>query len=156
MDLSALLALLRQGLNSPDLADLMIRASVGVFFAMSGGNKLFVPSRHASLRRSLADNKIPCVSPMAWWVAGWEFAAGITLALGLFSAFSAVVLLIICLVACACEAHKKVTAFQPINGFDVVADYLYLPEVLYTVLLTAAIVHGTGHYSLDWLLWGAL
>jgi putative oxidoreductase len=155
MDLNAITALMRGGLNVPDLADLIIRGSVGVFFAISGGNKLFVPERHMSLRRNLAKNRIPCASPMAWWVAGWELVAGAMLAVGLFSAFAAMVLLIICLVACSCEANAKVAAYKPINVWDRIADYLYLPEVLYTVLLTAAIIHGTGHYSLDWLLRGA-
>jgi putative oxidoreductase len=155
IEADAFVALLRQGLNSPDLSDLLIRGSIGTFFAISGGNKLFVPTRHASLRRSLAVNNIPCVEPMAWWVAGWEFLAGAMLAVGLLSAFSAGVLLIICLVACWCEAHQKVESYKPINGFDRVADYLYLPEVLYIVLLTAAILHGTGAFSLDRLLWGA-
>lgn len=153
-ELHGLLALMREGLSFPDLADLTIRASVGVFFAISGGNKLFVPERHASLRRSLAKNHIPCVQGMVWWVAGWEFLAGLMLALGLFTAFAAGVLLIICLVACSCEAYEKVESYKPINGYDRIADYLYLPEVLYTVLLVAAIVHGTGAFSLDRLLWG--
>lgn len=126
-----------------------------MFFAISGGNKAFVPERHASLRRNLAKNRIPCVQGMVWWVAGWELVAGIMLALGLFSAFAAAVLLIICLVACGCEAAAKVEAYKPINGWDRIADYLYLPEVLYTVLLVAAMVHGTGAFSLDRLLWGA-
>lgn len=154
-ELQALLALLREGFSSPDTADLILRGSVGVFFAISGGNKLFVPERHLSLRRNLAKNRIPCVEGMVWWVAGWEFLAGIMLALGLFTAFSATVLLIICLVACSCEAAHKVAAYKPINKWDHAADYLYLPEVLYTIMLVAALVHGTGAYSLDRLLWGA-
>lgn len=153
-DYVAILALLREGLSFPDLADLIIRASVGIFFAISGGNKLFVPDRHLALRRNLARNNIPCVQGMVWWVAGWEFLAGAMLALGLFTAFSAGVLLIICLVACSCEAHAKVESYKPINQWDRVADYLYLPEILYTVLLLAAIVHGTGAFSLDRLFWG--
>lgn len=128
------------------------RVSVGVFFAISGANKLFVPQRHAAIRANLAHNGIPAVSFMEWWVPGWEFASGVLLAAGLLSAFNAGVLAIICIVACCCEAKRRVEAFGPINTPDRVADYLYLQEVLYLVLLAVTVFAGAGRFSLDHLL----
>lgn len=135
-----------------DVALAVARISVGVFFAISGGNKLFVASRHASLRANLTKNGIPAVPFMEWWVPFWEFVSGAMLAVGLLSAFSAGVLAIICVVAICCESSRRVEAFKPINRADRVADYLYLQEVLYLVLLVVTMIAGTGRYSLDHVL----
>lgn len=144
-----MLDLLAHGLGAHDAALASVRIGAGVFFAISGGNKLFVASRHASLRDNLERNRIPFLKFMEWWVPFWEFVAGLMLAIGLLTAFSAAVLLIICLVACHCEAREKVAKYQPINRFDTVADYLYLPEVLFVLMLLVNILAGAGAYSLD-------
>lgn len=153
--MDAFLMMLRDGLARPDFADAILRMTVGVFTAISGGNKLFVASRHASYCETLTRLGIPCVWFMRWWVAGWAFVGGIMLTLGLFTTFAAGVLLIIYLVAFWCEAHRKVEAYKPINGCDRIADYLYLPETLYIAMLVVVILGGGGAYSLDRLLWGA-
>lgn len=148
----SVLTLAAHGLSAPDAALTIVRVAIGGFFAISGYNKLFNPGRHASLLANLTKNHIPCLPLMQWWVPGWEFAGGLMLASGLMSAFAAGVLMIICLVAVCCEARDKVNAYHPINEGDRVADYLYLPEVLYMVLLAVTILAGTGRYSLDALL----
>lgn len=135
-----------------DVALAVARTSVGVFFAISGANKLLVTERHESLRANLRKNGIPVVPFMEWWVPFWELMAGVMLAVGLLSAFSAGVLAIICIVALCCEGPRRVAAYSPINAPDKVADYLYLQEVLYLVLLAVTMIAGTGRYSLDYLL----
>lgn len=145
----AFLALLTEGLSSSDTADLVLRSTVGVFSAISGGNKLFVASRHAALCDTLSRLRIPCVGFMQWWVPGWAFVGGIMLTLGLLTTFAASALLVIYLVAFGCEAYSKVESYKPINGCDRVADYLYLPEALYIAMLVAVILGGGGAYSLD-------
>lgn len=135
-----------------DVALATVRVAVGGFFTISGFNKLFVPERHKAIVASLTKNHIPAVNVMQWWVPFWEFVGGAMLMVGLLSAFSAGVLSIICLVAICCEATERVNAYSPINRGDRVADYLYLPEVLYLVLLTVNMIAGTGRYSLDHLL----
>lgn len=149
------LSLATQGLNSPDVALAIVRVSVGGFFAISGYNKLFVPERHEALCDNLNKNHIPCMALMQWWVPGWEFAGGLMLAAGLVSAFAAAVLAFICVVAIVCEARDKVKAYHPINRGDAVADYLYLPEVLYLILLGVTLLAGHGRYSIDAFLIGA-
>lgn len=145
-----LIVLASHGLAAPDLAVAIVRGSIGGFFAISGFNKLWHEERHAALVANLTKNHIPCLPLMQWWVPGWEFVAGSTLAVGMLSAVSATILAIICVVAICCEARSKVAKYSPINAGDVVADYLYLPEVLYLILLAVVILAGTGQYSLDW------
>lgn len=141
------------GFNSGDAALFLARFTVGAFFAISGFNKLFNACRHSTLKLSLTKNGIPYVPFMAWWVAGWEFVSGLMLAVGFMSAFSAGVLIIICLVACACESKRKVAGYNPINRGDTIACYLYLPEILYIILLSVNVLAGTGVYSIDALIW---
>jgi uncharacterized membrane protein YphA (DoxX/SURF4 family) len=149
MDLSYLLV---HGFDAHDLALAVSRVAVGVFFAISGFHKLFVPERHARLMRTLTNDKVPFIRFMQWWVPGWEFVAGVMLAMGFMTAFSAVVLLVICLVACWTEAREKVAKYNPIDVADVIDDYLYLPEVLYIILLAVNLLAGAGAYSVDaWL-----
>lgn len=149
VNVQRVLTMAAHGLGLHDLALAFVRGCVGVFFAISGFHKLFVPARHQSLVNNLTKNKIPALKFMQWWVPGWEFAAGVMLAIGLFTAFSAGVLAIICMVACLCEAREKVAKYNPINWADTIDDYLYLPEVLYLVMLAVSVMAGTGKYSVD-------
>lgn len=140
------------GFNAPDLASFALRSSVGIFFAISGYHKLFHAGRREGFIRNLQKNKILFLDFNKWFVPGVEFIAGLTLLAGLFTSFSALMLLAICFVATCCEAWEKVLKYQPIDGLDVLDDYLYLPEVLYAIMLIGVILNGTGHYSLDRLL----
>lgn len=135
-----------------DIALATIRIGTGTFFTISGFNKLFNKQRHADLVSTFKRDNVPFIKFNQWWVPGWELVGGLMLALGLFSAFAATVLLIICIVACVVEAPKMVESFKPINAGDRVADYLYLPEVLYIFMLAVNIIAGTGAYSIDALL----
>lgn len=147
-----LLHFLAHGFGLHDVALAFVRAAVGVFFAISGFHKLFNVARHTRLVQTLQANNLPAVNFLQWWVPFWEFTSGVMLAVGLFTAFSAAVLAIICIVACACEARERVAAYKPINWADALDDYLYLPEVLYLVMLAVSLLAGTGKYSVDALL----
>lgn len=144
---------LSHGLGAHDAALGLVRVATGTFFACSGWNKLTNAARHQAIRETLVRDKVPLVKFNEWWVPGWEFVAGVSLALGFMTAFSAAVLIVICLVACACEARARVDAYHPINQIDRVADYLYLPEVLYVILLSVNVLGGTGKWSIDWMLY---
>jgi putative oxidoreductase len=150
--MNSTLSLFAQGLNAPDAALAVVRVGAGTFFALSGYNKLFNKGRHQSLTNNLTKNGIPFIGFMQWWVPFWEFVAGTMLAIGLMSAFSSGVLMVICLVACCCEATKKVESYKPINTADRVDDYLYLPEVLYLFMLVITLFAGSGKYSVDALI----
>lgn len=150
--MESVLNIAAHGFGFHDLALAFVRAAVGVFFAISGFHKLFNKGRHQRLLQTLVSDGVPMPRFNQWWVPGWEFLAGITLAVGFLTAASAGVLAIICLAACFCEAREKVASYHPINVADRLDDYLYLPEVLYLVMLAVSILAGTGKYSVDALL----
>lgn len=141
-------------IGSVDLSLFMLRLTVGVFFMLSGYNKLFSPSRHQALVETLNRDKIPFIPIMQWWVPGWELVGGALVALGAGTAFAASTLSTLMCVACWAEAAKKVEEYKPINGADRVDDYLYLPEVLYLVMLLAVLSAGPGAYSIDHIFFG--
>jgi putative oxidoreductase len=143
--------LLTNGLSDLDVASTVLRVATGTFFAASGWNKLTNAGRHAAIVDTFKRDHIPAIGFMQWWVPGWELLGGAMVALGLLGAFAAGVLIIICAVACVSEAPARVADYKPINGADKLADYLYLPEVLYILCLLPTAFAGTGKYSLDHL-----
>lgn len=130
----------------------VVRVGTGAFFACSGYNKLTDKDRHAAMIETFKRDHVPFITFNQWWVPIWEFVAGSMLVVGLGASFFAAVLAIICCVAAVCEAPLRVSEFKPINREDVLADYLYLPEILYLFLLAVNIIAGTGAWSLDALL----
>ena len=150
--MNELFAAAAHGFGMHDVALALVRAAVGVFFAIAGFHKLFNKARHARLVQTLLEDRVPFPRFFQWWVPAWELLAGAMLAVGFLTAFSAAVLAIVCLVACFCEAREKVRSYGPINLADTIDDYLYLPEVLYLVMLAVSVLAGTGKYSLDAIL----
>jgi uncharacterized membrane protein YphA (DoxX/SURF4 family) len=147
-----LLTIAAHGFGLHDLALAFVRAAVGQFFAFSGYHKLFNKGRHYALLATLTKDHVPLVKFLVWWVPFWELTAGVMLTVGFLTAFSAGVLAIICVVACYCEAADKVERYKPIDLADRIDDWLYLPEVLYLVMLAVSILAGTGRFSLDAML----
>ena len=144
--------ILHSGIAAHDLALAVPRIAAGLFFVISGAHKLFCKQRHAGLVQTLTADKVPAVWFMQWWVPGWEFAGGAALTVGLLSVPAAAVLTIIMLVATYAEASARVAAYQPLDFADKVDDYLYLPEVVYIILLAVTLLAGPGAFSLDHLL----
>lgn len=123
------------------------RIGTGVFFATSGMHKAFWPSRRASLKATLRDDGVP----VGLWpvVAAVEFIGGIALAMGLFTATSAALLLGIIVVALCCECVERVRAYEPLDAADWLCDLLYLPETLLGIMLALFASAGGGAYALD-------
>lgn len=144
--------LLPWGLNQTDIALLALRLGVGIPFAISGWNKLTCPICHGWLRSNLTRSKIPCVGFTVWWLAGWEFVAGLTLALGLMSAASALVLFIVCIVAFIVSWRRKLEAKKPAHFMDACTEVLFMFDVLLAWMVLATMFAGPGAYSMDaWL-----
>jgi len=61
---------------------LLARISLGVFFAISGGNKLFVASRTRQMYETLARAGIPLPHFMTYLVSSIEFIGGCLLVIG--------------------------------------------------------------------------
>src|SRR5277367_649626 len=112
-------------------AILLVRVSIGLFFAISGANKLFVASGTKLVYETLVKAKVPFPQPMAYFVSGVEFVGGSLLTVGFLSSPACVALLIDMIVATLTTAIATLPqGLSPHNWLD---DFLYLPEVLYVL-----------------------
>ena len=140
-------------LGSSDLeqyAILMVRVSLGVFFAISGANKLFVAGNTQTMYETLVKAKVPFPRLMTYFVSGVEFVSGSLLTVGLLSSLASVALLADMLVAILTSRLSALPkGLTPLNWLD---DFLYLPEVLYVLFFIWLISSGPGRFSVDYLL----
>ena len=135
-------------------AILLVRVSIGVFFAISGGNKLFVAGGTKPVYDTLVKAKVPFPRQTAYFVAGVEFVCGSLLALGFLSSPASVALLIDMTVATLTSSLSTLPkGLSPLNWLD---DFLYLPEVLYVLFFIWLICSGPGNFSVDYWLAGKL
>jgi uncharacterized membrane protein YphA (DoxX/SURF4 family) len=138
-----------QGAQAPDVALMLNRVALGVFFAISGYHKLFNSSRHETLTRTLQDDGVHGVPIMQWLLPSAEFGGGCALIVGFLSVPAAFGLFVICVGALTLDAVKRVRAWQPIDRADWLGDLLYVPEALYCIGLTVVMLAGPGPWSLD-------
>jgi putative oxidoreductase len=151
MDWKRLVQFALQG--SSDLeqyAILLVRVSIGLFFAISGANKLFVAGGTKPVYDTLVKAKAPFPRQLAYFVAGVEFVCGSLLTIGFLSSAACVALLIDMTVATLTNAVSTLPkGLSPLNWLD---DFLYLPEVLYVLFFIWLIFSGPGKFSVDsWL-----
>ena len=132
-------------------AILLVRVSIGLFFAISGANKLFVASGTQTMYKTLVEAKVPLPHLMTYFVSGVEFVGGSLLAVGLLSSVASLALLGDMLVAILTTKLSTLPkGVSPVRWFD---DLLYLPEVLYVLFFIWLICSGPGRFSIDyWLL----
>jgi len=144
-------------LGSSDLeqyAILLVRVSIGLFFAISGANKLFVAGGTKPVYDTLVKAKIPFPQMTAYFVSSVEFVGGSLVALGFLSSPACVSLLIDMIVATLTEAISTLPkGLSPLSWLD---DFLYLPEVLYVLFFVWLICSGSGKFSVDYWLAGKL
>jgi putative oxidoreductase len=144
-------------LGSSDLeqyAVLLVRVSIGLFFAISGANKLFAAGGMKPVYETLVQAKIPFPHQTAYFVAGVEFVCGSLVAVGFLSSPASVALLIDMIVATLTSAVATLPkGLSPLSWLD---DFLYLPEVLYVLFFAWLICSGPGSFSFDHWLAGKL
>jgi len=75
-------------------AILLVRVSIGLFFAISGANKLFVATSRQTMYETLVKAKVPSPHLMAYFVSGVEFLGGSVLIVGFLSSVACVALLV--------------------------------------------------------------
>src|SRR5277367_5492001 len=85
--------------NLEQYAILLVRVSLGLFFAVSGANKLFVASSTQTMYETLAKANVPFPRLMTYFVSGVELVGGSLLIVGFFSSVACVALLVDMLVA---------------------------------------------------------
>lgn len=125
------------------------RVSIGIFFCVSGGTKLFVPAKFREMEHTLAQSHIPFPHANAAFVSLVEFASGAGLVIGLLTPLCAVVLVVDMIVALATNRIHSIKSAAVLGWVD---DFLYLPEVLYVLILVWLIFSGPGRYSIDGLI----
>jgi putative oxidoreductase len=144
-------------LGSGDLeqwAILLVRVALGLFFAVSGANKLFVAGRRQAMYETLVAAGVPSPHLMSYFVSAVEFLGGCLLAVGLLSSLASAALLSDMLVAIlTTKLSAMPEGLSPLNWLG---DFLYLPEVLYVLLFVWLICSGPGRFSVDYWLAGRL
>jgi putative oxidoreductase len=135
-------------------AILLVRVSIGLFFAISGANKLFVAGGTTPVYDTLVKAKVPFPRQTAYFVSSVEFICGSLLIVGLLSSPACVALLIDMIVAILTSAISTIPkGLSPLRWLD---DFLYLPEVLYVLFFIWLLCSGPGKFSIDYWLAGKL
>jgi putative oxidoreductase len=135
-------------------AILLVRVSLGLFFAISGANKLFVAGGTQTMYETLVEAKVPFPHVMTYFVSGVELVGGCLVAAGFLSNLACFALLVDMVVAILTSKLSTMPqGLSPLKWFD---DFLYLPEVLYVLLFFWLICSGPGRFSVDYWLAGRL
>lgn len=144
-----MLNILTQGLNAPDIALLTERIALGAFFSISGFHKAFNHARRETLRQTFAKDGVTSPAFMYLIPAG-ELLGGLGILVGFLTIPAALGLAVICGGASLLDGTKRICAFGPaLDKADFFADVLYLPEVLYALIMVSIMLTGPGMFSLD-------
>ena len=135
-------------------AILLVRVSIGLFFAISGANKLFVAGGTKPVYDTLVKAKVPFPRQTAYFVASVEFVCGSLVTVGFLSSPASMALMIDMIVATLTSSLAALPkGLSPLSWLD---DFLYLPEVLYVLFFIWLICSGPGKFSVDYWLAGKL
>jgi putative oxidoreductase len=135
-------------------AILLVRVAIGLFFAISGGNKLFVAGGTKPVYDTLVKAKVPFPRQTAYFVASVEFVGGSLVAVGFLSSPACAALMIDMIVATLTSSLATLPkGLSPLSWLD---DFFYLPEVLYVLFFIWLICAGPGRFSVDYWLAGKL
>jgi putative oxidoreductase len=125
------------------------RVLIGIFFCISGGTKLFVQAQFRVVEQTMIQIHVPFPHATALFVATVEFAFGAGLAVGFLTPLCAAMLTVDMIVAITTTSIHSIQARGFLARLD---DFLYLPEVLYVLILVWLIFSGPGRYSIDGLI----
>ncbi len=127
---------------------LLARVSMGLFFAISGWNKLFMVSHWKGLLAAMVATGLPFPKLMSLVLAWLELAGGALLTVGFMSTFFSIALAFAMLVAIVTVEIPFVIppGLGPLDWLD---WFLYLPQVLYVLIFLWLIIKGPGPYSAD-------
>src|SRR5262245_16528250 len=128
---------------------LLARVAVGSAFFLSGRGKLFVNARREQMRQTLREAHIPFPEINAVLVSTVEFVSGLLLIVGAATPLACVMLGGLMVVAIATTAVRTIKALSPL---DWLSEFLYLPEVIYLVILVWLSFSGPGWFSVDHLI----
>jgi len=128
---------------------LVARIAVGLLFFLSGRGKLLIPERREQMRETLLAARVPFPEFNTVFVSAVEFGAGLLLIFGALTPIACVMLSGVMVMAIATTAVKNIKAVSPLGWLS---EFLYLPEVLYLVILFWLFLSGPGWLSVDHLI----
>src|SRR5467141_1227090 len=131
------------------LGILLARLAVGSLFFLSGRGKLFVPERREQMRETLVAARVPFPEFNTLLVSTVEFVFGLFLILGALTPITCAMLGCVMIMAIATIAIRNIKATSPLGWLS---EFLYLPEVLYLVVLFWLFLSGPGWFSADYLI----
>jgi putative oxidoreductase len=131
------------------LGILLARIAVGLLFFLSGRGKLFVPERREQMRQTLVKARVPFPEFNAVFVSAVEFGCGLLLVLGTLTPLACVMLDCVMITAITTTAIPNIKATSVPAWFS---EFLYLPEVLYFIILLWLFFSGPGWLSVDHLI----
>jgi uncharacterized membrane protein YphA (DoxX/SURF4 family) len=152
---------LLSGFGGVDLASLIARCTLGLFFVLARFRSFYDPSkppgcrvfntdRFGSLQRKLCSCGFSSGLLFWTWVtAVVEVAGGLALLAGLLTTLAAFGLLVLTIRASMCTAWAKISEQNPVDRIDCVACYLWRVEGVYIALALLIMVLGPGSYSAD-------
>lgn len=124
------------------------RIAVGIFFLITGLNKLFNPVFQKSMLKTITGIGFPYPQFTANFTAIGEAVFGLSLAIGWFTRFSSAGLMVILMVALfTFDIPNHIP--QGLDPFTWYSYFLYLPQVLYLLILLGTLVMGGGPFSVD-------
>ncbi len=125
------------------------RLAVGLLFFLSGRGKLFLRERREQMRQTLIKAHVPFPKLNVLFVSTVEFVCGLLLILGAMTPLACAMLGCVMIVAIATTGLKQIKSKSVL---DSLSEFLYLPEVLYLVILIWIFLSGPGWFSIDYLL----
>jgi putative oxidoreductase len=136
-------------LNSLEWVGIFLaRVAVGLLFFLSGRGKLFIPERREQMHQTLIEAHVPFPNFNAVFVSTVEFICGFLLVIGALTPLASVMLSCVMIVAIATSAIRNIKASCPLAWL---AEFLYVPEPLYLVILIWLFFSGPGWLSVDHL-----
>src|SRR5579863_987658 len=131
-------------------AILLVRVTLGLFFAISGAKKLWVAANKQTMYETLVAAKVPLPRLMTYFVSTVEFVGGFLVAVGFLSNLACLALLVDMVVAILTTRLSTIPkGLSPLTWID---SLLYLPEVLYVLFFIGLICSGPGRFSVDYCL----
>src|SRR6266513_3248005 len=133
------------------LGILLARVGVGLLFFLSGRAKLFVRERREQVHQTLLQAHVPFPEINAAFVSTVESVCGLLLVIGALTPLASVMLAGVMIVAITTTVIRNVEASSAAEWLSAI---LYLPEVLYLIILIWLFFSGAGWLSVDHLvLW---
>lgn len=112
---------------------LTIRLSIGIFFFVTGFNKLTVDANHKSMLETLTGTGMPFPVVASYLLSGIEMIAGAFLFLGLFKRLSSIVLIVVMIAAILTVNLHSIPSGLSLHTW--LSYFFYLPEFLLILLL---------------------